>query len=95
MPPLFPNHNRDDALQSRAVIDFTTMWLFGLVSYHEISSAWQPCDIITAKEPHSEIVGDVAKVLKRLNKRSQCSKISPHLCQMCQIPFPDAMPRVL
>jgi hypothetical protein len=38
MPPLFPNHRRDDALQSRAGIDFTTMWLFGLVSYHEISS---------------------------------------------------------
>src|SRR5216683_273716 len=39
MPPLFPNHSRDDALQSRAVLDFTTMWLFGLVSYHEISKS--------------------------------------------------------
>src|SRR5258708_27067434 len=45
MPPLFPNHSRDDALQSRAVLDFTTMWLFGLVSYHEISR-WSFCRII-------------------------------------------------
>src|SRR5260370_18028703 len=38
MAPIFPNQSRDDALQSRAVLDFTTMWLFGLVSYHEISN---------------------------------------------------------
>ena len=47
------------------------------------------------KQPRSEIVGDVAKVLKCLRKRPQSSKIIPHPRQMGQIPFPDTLPGVL
>src|SRR5258708_29873016 len=52
MSPLFPNHSRDDALQSRAVLDFTTMWLFGLVSYHEISKVFDEVRLIGISQLH-------------------------------------------
>ena len=55
----------------------------------------QPFDVITLKDPCSEVVGDVAKMLKRLRKRPQRSKIIPHPCQMSQILFLDLLTAVL
>jgi hypothetical protein len=47
------------------------------------------------KQPCSEVVGDMAKVLKCLHKWSQISKVLFHLRQVSQIPFPDILPGIL
>lgn len=60
-----------------------------------IVRAGQSCDVITAKQPCGEVVGGVAKMLKRLHKRPQSSKVIPHPCQMSQIPFANPLPQVL
>lgn len=52
-------------------------------------------DVITVKQPCGEIVGDVAKVLKRLRKLSQSSKVISHPRQVGQILFLDLLTAVL
>ncbi len=60
-----------------------------------IVGAWQTRDVITTKQSHGKIVGDVAKMFKGLRKRSQRGKIIPHPCQMSQILFLDLLTAVL
>lgn len=60
-----------------------------------IVGAWQAREIITVKQPRCEVLGEVAKMLKCLCKRPQRSKAIPHPRQVRQIPFPDALTRVL
>src|SRR5579871_998943 len=60
-----------------------------------IVGTWQAHDVITPKQSHGEIVGDVTKMFKRLRKRSQRCKIIPYLCQMSKILFLDMLTAVL
>lgn len=60
-----------------------------------IVGARETRDVITLKQPHGEVLSDVAKVLKRLRKRPQSQEVLPHLCQMRQVLFANPLPGIL
>ncbi len=89
MPPLFPNHRRDDALQSRAVIDFTTMWLFGLVSYHEISKIGLIALLIVGIYLIIMVTDTSDK-----NATSQSSSMNMAMPTKTVVPYPPGVPAI-
>ena len=60
-----------------------------------IVGARQAREVITLKQSRSEVVCDVAKMLKCLRKWSQSGKIISHPRQVCQIPFSNVLTGVL
>jgi hypothetical protein len=60
-----------------------------------IVRARQALDVVALKQSCSEVVGEVAKVLKRTGKLPQRSDLVPHLSKESHIPFPDTLTWVL